>query len=198
MNRLNPLLIVGLFWVNPMGLNRSYELCHCYQHILWLRRSFSSVPRLFLLMILVQNSCLLRIIQKRSLTIKTLAAHIFCNWKPGFLALCLWLCWYSKCAIILHQFQLPGLLIILITRYCAQKQPISHGTHGTGVLTNCAKFIGKHLCWSVFLNKFQAWAMQLYQKRDSDTGVFLWILWNSFKNTFSTEKSQRDCFCISI
>ena len=29
-----------------------------------------------------------------------------------------------------------------------------------------------------FLIKFQTWGLQLYLKRDSNTGVFLWILWN--------------------
>ena len=29
-----------------------------------------------------------------------------------------------------------------------------------------------------FLIKLQAWALQFYLKRDSGTGIFLWILWN--------------------
>ena len=31
-----------------------------------------------------------------------------------------------------------------------------------GVLRNFSKFIGKHLCWSVFLMKLQAWGLQRY------------------------------------
>ena len=45
----------------------------------------------------------------------------------------------------------------------------------TVALKNFAKFTGKHLCRSFFLNKaagLQA-SEQLYQIRDSDTGVFL-------------------------
>ena len=72
----------------------------------------------------------------------------------------------------------------------------SHMVYIIGVPKNLVQFIGKHLCWSVFFNKLQAWGMQLYQKRDCITGVFLWILWNFFRNTFFTEKSQGDCFCI--
>ena len=49
-------------------------------------------------------------------------------------------------------------------------------------LTNFEIFIGKHLYWILFLINLQATLL----KRDSDTGVFLWILWNS-KNCFFTE-----------
>ena len=39
-----------------------------------------------------------------------------------------------------------------------------------------AIFAAKHLCWSLFLIKLQAWRPLL--KRDSNTNVFLWILQN--------------------
>ena len=51
-----------------------------------------------------------------------------------------------------------------------------------GFLTNFEILIGKHLYWILFLINLQATLL----KRDSDTGVFLWILWNS-KNCFFTE-----------
>ena len=41
------------------------------------------------------------------------------------------------------------------------------------VLKNLAKFIGKHLCQSLFFNKVAGLGLQLYYIRDSDTGVFL-------------------------
>ena len=41
------------------------------------------------------------------------------------------------------------------------------------VFRNFATFSGKHLCQSLFFNKVAA-GLQLYQKRDSDTGFFLW------------------------
>ena len=41
------------------------------------------------------------------------------------------------------------------------------------VLQNLAKFIGKHLCQSLFFNKVAGLGRQLYYIRDSDTGVFL-------------------------
>ena len=44
------------------------------------------------------------------------------------------------------------------------------------VLDNFAKFIGKHLCRSLFFVKLQPSAFLLYLKRDSCTGGFPWIL----------------------
>ena len=45
-----------------------------------------------------------------------------------------------------------------------------------GVLENFAKFTGKHQCQSLFFNKVAgASGLQLYEKRDSGTGVFLLI-----------------------
>ena len=40
-----------------------------------------------------------------------------------------------------------------------------------GVLENFAKFEGKHSCWGLLFNKVAC--LQLYCKRDSNTGVFL-------------------------
>ena len=45
-----------------------------------------------------------------------------------------------------------------------------------GVLKNFAIFKGKHLSWSLFLIKLQAFTPATLFKRDSYTGVFLWIL----------------------
>ena len=36
----------------------------------------------------------------------------------------------------------------------------------------------KHLCWSLFLIKLQAFRLNFLLKRDSRTGVFLWIFQN--------------------
>ena len=45
-----------------------------------------------------------------------------------------------------------------------------------GALGNFTKFTGKHLCQSVFFDKVAG--LQLYYKRNSGTGVFLWIFRN--------------------
>ena len=42
-----------------------------------------------------------------------------------------------------------------------------------GVLKNFAKFSGKHLCQSLFLNKFAGLKPATLLKKDSGTGVFL-------------------------
>ena len=46
------------------------------------------------------------------------------------------------------------------------------------VLKNFAIFTGKHLCRSLFLRKLQVLKPASLLKRDSNTGVFLWILRN--------------------
>ena len=45
-------------------------------------------------------------------------------------------------------------------------------------LENFAIFTRKHLCWSLFLVKLQAFRAAILLKRDSNKGVFLWILQN--------------------
>ena len=46
-----------------------------------------------------------------------------------------------------------------------------------GVLKNFAIITGNHPCWRLFLIKLQVW-------RCSNTGVFLWILWNFLEKLF--------------
>ena len=41
------------------------------------------------------------------------------------------------------------------------------------ILKSFRNFTGKHLCWSLFLKNLQAEGLQLYQKKVSNTGVFL-------------------------
>ena len=62
-----------------------------------------------------------------------------------------------------------------------------------GVLENFAKFTGKHLCQSLFLIKLQSSGLQRYLKRDSGTGVFLWILWKFLRTPFF-RIPPSDCF----
>ena len=53
------------------------------------------------------------------------------------------------------------------------------------VLKNFATFIEKQLCWSLFLIKLQTFRPATLLKSDSNTGVFLRILWNY--NTYFEE-----------
>ena len=64
------------------------------------------------------------------------------------------------------------------------------------VLQNFANFTGKHLCWSLFFKKLQAFRPATLLKRDSYTGVFLWNLRNSEEHLFW--KQLNDCFCVLI
>ena len=66
----------------------------------------------------------------------------------------------------------------------------------TGVLENFINFTGKHLCWSLFLINFQTFRPATLLKRDSNTSVFLWNLWN-FKNAFFSQNSYGGCFLLS-
>ena len=59
-----------------------------------------------------------------------------------------------------------------------------------GVLKNFANFTGKHLCWSLFFKKLQAFRSEMLLKRDSYTGVFLWNLRNSEEHLFWKTSEQ--------
>ena len=62
-----------------------------------------------------------------------------------------------------------------------------------GVLRNFAKFTRKHLCQSLFFNKIAGLRPAILLKRDSGTGVFLWVLWNFEEHLFS-QNTSGGCF----
>ena len=55
-------------------------------------------------------------------------------------------------------------------------------------------FTGKHLCWSLFLIKMQTFRPATLSKRDSITGVFLWILQNLKEQLFFSRTSPVAAF----
>ena len=63
-----------------------------------------------------------------------------------------------------------------------------------GFHRNFAKFTGKHLCWSPFLNKVAVLKACNFVKKDSGTGVFLWILRNFLEHLF-LQNTSGGCFC---
>ena len=63
------------------------------------------------------------------------------------------------------------------------------------VLKNFAIFTGKRLCWSLFLIKLQDSSPAFLLKRDSNTGLFLWILRN-FKEHLFWRTSANRYFCL--
>ena len=63
----------------------------------------------------------------------------------------------------------------------------------TDVFRNFPIFTEKKLCWSHFLIKLQAlWPATLF-KRDFNTGVFLWILWNFYEKLSCKKTSGSIC-----
>ena len=64
-----------------------------------------------------------------------------------------------------------------------------------GVLKNFANFTWKHLCWSLFFTKLQAFRPATLLKRDTYTGVFLWNLRNSEEQLFR-KTSERLLLCL--
>ena len=69
-----------------------------------------------------------------------------------------------------------------------QKQPPERYSIKKVFFKNFAKLTGKHQCQSLFFNSIASLRVQLYEKKDSGTSVFLWIfLWISskiFKNSY--------------
>ena len=65
------------------------------------------------------------------------------------------------------------------------------------VVKNFAIFTGKHLCWSLFLMKLQAWRPAILLKRDP-TQVFYYEYLEIFKNTFSEKHMQTAAFAYVI
>ena len=62
-----------------------------------------------------------------------------------------------------------------------------------GVLKNLGNFTGKHLYWSLFLIKLQIFRPAALLRRDSNTGFFLWNLWNFSEHLF-WRTAANGCF----
>ena len=100
------------------------------------------------------------------------------SYKPNPVAssvLCVYLFWYCEQVILHRQKQHQRCYIKKDTR------------------RNFAKFSGKHLCQGLFLNKIADFRPATLLKRDSGTGVFLWILSNFYEHLFPRTPLD-DCF----
>ena len=64
-----------------------------------------------------------------------------------------------------------------------------------GVLKNFTKFSGKHLCWSLFLIKLQAFRRATLLKRDFQHRCFSCEVWEYFKNAFFYISSSNTSGC---
>ena len=76
--------------------------------------------------------------------------------------------------------------------HITSKSNQSHMVYKIGVLKNFIKFIGKQLFWIVFLGLRNA----TLPKERIQHRCFPANIMKFFKNTFFTEKSQGECFCI--
>ena len=89
-----------------------------------------------------------------------------------------------------HNFEITYLHLNLLQ---VQKEP-PEVFHKKAVLKNFAIFTGKHLRWSLFSMKLQAFTATILLKRHSNTGVFLWTLQN-FQEQLFWRTSGNGCFC---
>ena len=64
-----------------------------------------------------------------------------------------------------------------------------------GFLKNFAKFTGGLLCRSLFFNKTANWSPASFLKRDSGTGVILWI-WGNYLDCLYCRTSVKGCFYV--
>ena len=80
-------------------------------------------------------------------------------------------------------FKILYLFFVIVGSYF-QKQLFADALHNR-FSWKLAKFTGKHLCQSHFLIKLRASRLHLYLRDESSTGVFLWILLNFQKLSFS-------------
>ena len=118
---------------------------------------------------------------------------LFCHWKPGFLALCLWL-YINFITSISIARSFSDFNYLLLRIIFIQKQPIAHVLQNKVFLKTKNAYAGESFSVNCRLEEYN------FIKRGSITGVFLWIIWNFFKNTFFEKKmiNKGDYFCISI
>ena len=83
--------------------------------------------------------------------------------------------WYKYYSKMFFLFLIRKIFSWSIARFRSSHQRCSVRK---GVLRNLAKVTGKHLCQSLFFNKVAGLRPAALSKRDSGTGVFLWILQN--------------------
>ena len=100
--------------------------------------------------------------------------------------------WQGRYSLLLEKFQISR-----VSHQSPSAIPVrsSHlrSSIRIDLLKNFAKFTEKHLCQSLFLNKVTGSDLKHYSKRDSGTGVFLWIL-QFFQEHLFYWTPLGDCF----
>ena len=77
-------------------------------------------------------------------------------------------------------FQLLNMLRLIIIYRSSRPEVLCK----KGVLRNFTKFTGKHLCQNLFFNKVAGLRPATLLKRDSGTGICVWILQNFWEQLF--------------
>ena len=94
-----------------------------------------------------------------------------------------WILTLNRCLpVSLFNRQVPVFMFRSGHKRCFMKKP---------VFKNFAMFTGKHLCWSLFLIKWQARDLQIYQK-ETPTRVFCCEYCEIFKSTYFDEHQKTD------
>ena len=71
-----------------------------------------------------------------------------------------------------------GLFLLLIKDFSNDRTSCPEVFCEKVLLRNFVKFTAKYLCQSLYFNKVAGLLLFNNKKRESGTGVFLWILWN--------------------
>ena len=79
----------------------------------------------------------------------------------------------------------------------SKRLPFTHFKKQPPKLLKFQNFTGKHLRWSLFLLKLQAWRSAISLKRGSNTGFFQWHLQN-FKEQLFWRISANGCWLILL
>ena len=108
---------------------------------------------------------------------------------------------WNECNImllIIHcLFYIIHIYILTLTILTQPPEQNSEAAAG-GVLKNFANFTGKHLCWSLFFTKLQAFRPATLLKK-TPTQVFSCEIWEILKNTYFEKhlnKSERLLLCM--
>ena len=96
---------------------------------------------------------------------------MFGKWRHFQISLSLWKMQVIRYFLCVRNIGEKSLSRLLGCFYL-KKQPPEVFSFKKGAFKGFANVTGKHLCWSLFLIKFQAWGPTTFSKRDTNPGVF--------------------------
>ena len=116
----------------------------------------------------------------------------FTFWRVKYVSN-LWILWVEKTYQGSHMLTKIPKILLLLTLFWRTELPDYHKMTRSShrrcsikkVFLKISQNSQKNACAGFsFLIKLQIWELQLYSKRDSGTGVSLWILWNFEEHLF--------------